>query len=334
MKNDYKNIDELLAKRLAGEAAAAEERLIEAWLQESAGNRQYFEGLQRLWDQAPLSRAATLRPVDTERALQKVKAQIQPHTATSPARMIPMYRWISAAAAVLAVVVAAVFFFRNPSDTQELQIAASAATLTDTLTDGSVVVLNRNSGLRIAGNFNKTERRMRLSGEAYFAVAPDKAKPFVIEVEQLEVKVVGTEFNVVNRSEPGRVIVTVTTGKVQLSAGTQSTLLVAGEQAVYETATGIITRSARPDQNATAYKNRVFKFDATPLSTVVRDLSDVYGVDISLKNKALESCTLSTGYNDEELDRILELLAATFSLNVERTDGKIILDGTGCGGEE
>ncbi len=332
MTNDYKNIDELLAKRLAGETAPAEERLIEAWLRESADNRQYFEGLQRLWEQAPLSR--TLRPVDTEGALQKVKAQLHPISATPPARMIPMYRWMSAAAAVLAVVVAAVFFFRNPSGRQELQIAASEATLTDTLTDGSVVVLNRNSGLRIAGNFNKTERRMRLSGEAYFAVAHDKEKPFVIEVEQLEVKVVGTEFNVDNRSEPGRVIVTVTTGKVQLSAGAQSILLTAGEQAVYETATGVITRSARPDQNATAYKNRVFKFDATPLSRVVRDLSDVYGVDISLKNKVLENCLLSTGYNDEELDRILELLAATFSLNVERTDGKIILDGTGCGGEE
>lgn len=334
MTNDYNNIDELLAKRLAGEAVAAEEQLIEAWLQESAGNRQYFEGLQRLWQQAPLSRAATLRPVDTERALQKVKAQFPSGTATPPARMIPMYRWVSAAAAVLAVVVAAVFFFRNPSDMQELQIAATAATLTDTLTDGSVVVLNRNSGLRIAGNFNTTERRMRLSGEAYFAVAPDKEKPFVIEVEQLEVKVVGTEFNVDNRSEPGRVIVTVTSGKVQLSAGAQSELLVAGEQAVYETATGIITRSARPDQNATAYKNRVFTFEATPLSTVVRELSDVYGVDISLKNKVLENCLLSTGYDNLELDRVLELLADTFPLTIEKTDGKIVLDGTGCGGEE
>ena len=332
MTDNYTNIDELLAKRLAGEAAPQEEQVIEAWLQESADNMLYFEGLQRLWEQAPLSR--TVRPVDTESALRKVKTQLQPATTTLTAKVIPMSRWISAAAAALVLAVAAVFFFRNPSDIQEQQIAATTNTLTDTLTDGSVVVLNRNSGLRIAGNFNKNERRMRLSGEAYFAVAPDREKPFVIEVQQLEVKVVGTEFNVDNLSEPGRVIVTVAAGKVQLSAGAQSVLLTAGEQAVYETATGAIARSAKPDLNATAYKNRVFKFDATPLRTVVQDLSDVYGVDISLKNKALESCTLSTGYNNEELDRVLELLAETFSLTVERADGKIILDGTGCGGEE
>lgn len=334
MTDNYTNIDELLAKRLAGEAAPEEEQLIEAWLRESADNRQYFEGLQLLWAQAPLSRAAGRPAVDTERALQKVKAQLRPGVATPPARVIPMYRWVSAAAAVLAVVVAAVFFFRNPAETQQLQIAAAATTLTDTLTDGSVVVLNRNSGLQIAGNFNKKERRMRLSGEAYFAVAPDQEKPFVIEVERLEVTVVGTEFNVDSRSQPGRVIVTVTSGKVQLSAGEQNVLLTANEQAVYETATGQITRSARPDQNATAYKNRVFTFEATPLRTVVQELSDVYGVDISLKNKALENCLLSTGYDNQELDLILDLIAETFTLTIERTDGKVVLDGNGCGEED
>ncbi|MBK8428211.1 MAG: hypothetical protein IPL27_20610 [Lewinellaceae bacterium] len=77
MTDNYTNIDELLAKRLAGEAAPEEEQQIEAWLRESADNRQYFEGLQRLWEQAPVSRAATLPAVDTERALQKVKMQLR-----------------------------------------------------------------------------------------------------------------------------------------------------------------------------------------------------------------------------------------------------------------
>lgn len=333
MTDNYMNIDELLAKRLAGEATAEDERVIGAWLQESAENRQYFESLQRLWNQAPTARAATLRPVDTERALQKVKAKIQPVAGTSPARRISMYQWIPAAAAVLVVVVTAVFFFRNPSQTPEIQIAATSATLTDTLTDGSVVVLNRNSGLRIAGNFNKNERRMRLSGEAYFAVAPDKEKPFVIEVEQLEVKVVGTEFNVDNRSEPGWVKVSVTSGKVQLTAGAQTVLLLPGEQAVYENATGNIVRSAKPDENVLAYKNRLFQYNATPLKQVVQELSDVYGVDISLNNKVLENCLLYGKYENLELDRVLDLVADAFSLTVKREDGKIILDGTGCGEE-
>lgn len=334
MKDNYTNIDELLAKRLAGEATASEERVIEAWLQESADNRQYLEGLQRLWTQAPLSRATALRPFDTEGALRKVKAQIGSVDAAPPARRVSMYRWVPAAAAVLVLAIAAIFFFRDTSGSQGIQIAATSATLTDTLTDGSVVVLNRNSGLQIAGNFNKKERRMRLSGEAYFTVTPDREKPFVIEVAQLEVKVVGTEFNVDSRSEPGRVTVTVSSGKVQLNAGAQTVLLIAGEEAVYETVTGNIVRSAKPDQNALAYKNRMFIYDATPLGEVVRELSDVYGVEISLKNKALERCLLQGRYPNLELDRVLELISDVFSLTVEKTDGKIILDGTGCGNDE
>lgn len=332
MTDHYANIDELLAKRLAGETTPQEEGLIESWLQESPDNSRYFDSLRRLWSQAPTARAATLRPVDTERALQKVKAQIPP--VAPVARRFSMYQWMPAAAAVLALVVAAVFFFRNPSETQEVQIAATANTLTDTLTDGSVVVLNRNSALRIAGNFNKKERRMRLEGEAYFEVAHDREKPFVIEVQQLEVKVVGTEFNVDNRSEPGRVKVSVTEGKVQLSAGAQSLLLVAGEQALYESATGNITRVATPNPNVLAYKNRLFDYDATPLGQVVRELSDVYGVDISLKNKVLENCPLHGRYENLELDRVLDLIADAFSLTVEKKDGKVLLDGTGCGGND
>lgn len=335
MKENYTNIDELLAKRLTGEATTSEEETVDAWLQESADNRRYFESLQRLWTQAPLSRAATLRPVDTESALQKVRAQLQPAASLAPsARRVSMYRWIPAAAAAVVLAIAAIFFFRNPSETQEVQIAATDFTLTDTLDDGSVVVLNRNSALQVAGNFNKNERRMRLRGEAYFTVTPDREKPFVIEVEQLEVKVVGTEFNVDSRSEQGRTTVTVTSGKVQLSAGGQSILLVAGEEAVYETATGRIARSAQPDQNAVAYKNRVFTYEATPLGAVIRELSDVYDADISLKNKALENCLLNGRYPNLELDRVLELIADAFSLTVEKRDGKIILDGTGCGNDE
>lgn len=335
MKENYTNIDELLAKRLAGEATDAEMRAVESWLDESADNRQYFESLQRLWTQAPMSRAATLRPVDTESALQKVKLKMQPASvAAPPARRVSMYRWVPAAAAVLILAIAAVWFFRDNTGAVGTQIVTTTATLTDTLTDGSVVVLNRNSGLQVAGNFNRKERRMRLSGEAYFTVTPDKEKPFVIEVQELEVKVVGTEFNVDSRSEPGRITVSVISGKVQLAAGVENLLLMAGEQAVYETASRKITRLAQPKPNVLAYKNRSFQYEATPLRQVIRELSDVYGVDISLKNKVLENCQLYGRYENLELDRVLDLIADAFSLTVEQRDGKIVLDGTGCGNDE
>ncbi len=327
MPDHYTDIDELLAKRLAGETEPEEEQTIEAWLTESAENRQYFAGLQRLWQRATPSPAA--RSVDVEAALQKVRGQLREHPAPR-ARVVRLGVWLPAAAAAIALLIAAFWFFRSPAPVQPTEIATTTTTLTDTLTDGSVVVLNRHSGLRVAENFNRKERRMRLSGEAYFQVAHDSTRAFIVEVEQLEVRVLGTEFNVDDRSEPGRVTVTVTTGKVQLRTPIQTELLTAGQQAVYESANGKITRLAQPKANALAYKNRQFTFDGTPLREVVQQLSDAYGVDISLKNKALEKCPLSVRFPNRPLEEVLNIIAESFDLTIERSDGKVVLDGVGC----
>lgn len=324
------DIDELLAKQLAGEAAPDEIQIVETWLDESEENRQYFNGLQRLWQQAPQARTQLPRAVDMEAALRKVKAQIQ-ESPVPRARVVPMRFWMQAAAAVLVLVVAAIWFFRSPPPSQTLQIAATNTTLTDTLTDGSVVVLNRNSGLRIAENFNRKERRMRLSGEAYFQVAHDTSRAFVVEVGSLEVQVVGTEFNVDSRSDLNNVTVTVTTGKVRLRTTTQTELLTAGQQAMYENATGKITRLTQRDPNVLAYKNRRFVFDGVPLREVVQQLSDVYNVDISLKNKALENCPLTAPFDNLALDEVLKIIALSFDLTIERSNGKVVFDGAGCG---
>lgn len=329
MSEDYHtNIDDLLAKRLAGEAGPDDEQAIDAWLRASAENRQYFDGLQRLWQRAA-STPQPLRAVDVEAALQKVQGQLRTKSAPQ-ARRVALRTWLPAVAAALALLVVAILFFRSPAPVQPVEIATTTSTLTDTLADGSVVVLNRRSALRIAANFNRKERRMRLSGEAYFQVAPDADRVFVIEVAQLEVQVIGTEFNVDSRSEPGRVTVTVTNGKVRLRAATQTELLTAGEQAVFETATGKITRLAQPRPNVLAYKNRQFRFDGTPLREVVQQLSDAYGVDIALKNKDLENCPLSAPFDNRSLEEVLAIIAESFDLTVERSGGQVLLDGAGC----
>jgi len=327
MPNYYTDIDELLAKRLAGETEPAEEQTIEAWLTASAENRQYFAGLQRLWQQATPAQA--LRSVDVEAALQKVRGHLREQPAPR-ARVLRLRVWLPAAAATIALLIAAFWFFRSPTPVQPTEIATTTTTLTDTLTDGSVVVLNRHSGLRVAENFNRKERRMRLSGEAYFQVAHDSTRAFIVEVEQLEVRVLGTAFNVDDRSEPGRVTITVTTGKVQLRTAIQTELLTAGQQAGYESATGKITRLAQSNPNVLAYKTRQFTFDGTPLREVVQQLSDAYGVNISLKNKALENCPLTAPFNDRPLNEVLTIIADSFDLTIERSDGKVVLDGVGC----
>lgn len=79
-----------------------------------------------------------------------------------------------------------------------------------------------------------------------------------------------------------------------------------------------------------AYKTRVFSFDNTNLGSVIEQLNEVYETNISLKNKDLANCPLTTNFNNLPLDQILEIIAESFSLSIERGQDTIALDGEPC----
>lgn len=324
------DIDDLLAKQLAGENSPDEAAAVQTWLAESPDNQRYFAGLQQLWDDAPSAAAQPPRAVDTEAALQKVKPQLHAQPRIGVVRMGGWMRW--AAAAALLVAVAAAWLLLRPAQAEQPDIASAATPRTETLTDGSVVTLNRQSALTVADGFNRRERRMRLRGEAFFQVKPDTERPFFVETGEVEIKVVGTAFNVDENSRPGQVVVSVTEGKVLVTAAAQSLLLLPGERAAYTLADRSLARlTDAPGPNDLAYKTRVFHFVGTPLGEVVARLSAVYGTDIFLKNKDLENCPLRADYENLPLEEVLERLAGAFSLEIEQqSDGGIVLDGEGC----
>jgi len=334
MHNAYEDIEILIAKVLAGEASPEETAELQAWRVSKTENQRYFEDLQRLWDLSAAARPSAARPINTEAALQRVKKQLEtPVVQPLKARKVSMRFWMQAAAAVVLLAVA-IFMLRPEKTAPEQEIASNNATImVDTLSDGSVVTLNRNSGLTVASRFNQKERRIKLRGEAYFEVAHNREVPFFVEVQALEIKVVGTAFNVDNRSTPGKVMVTVSEGKVLVKHLEESVLLVAGDQAIYDAQTGKITKLlTQQNPNALAYKNRIFKFEATPMSKVIEEIQNAYNVSIVLKNKNLAQCPLSGNYNNLSVERLFELIAETFNLQVtKQPNGQWLFDGAGCG---
>lgn len=334
MEESYQHIEEIIAKSLAGESSADEQALLDSWRSESDENRRYFDDLKRVWAAAGAAKTPAGRTIDTEAALLKVKQRTgaEQQGAAPRGRSISI-SFLMRAAAVL-ILAAGAFFLLRPASAP-VEIASDAKNiLTDTLTDGSVVTLNRNSGITPASGFNKKERRLKLRGEAYFEVSSNPERPFVVEVQELEVKVVGTAFNVDDQTDPNAVIVTVTHGKVLVKdAYGAEILLVAGEQAVYNRETRTLQRQTGPvNADVPVYKSRIFHFDATPLAQVVRQLNAAYGVDIRLENKVLENCMLTGDYENKPLARVLQLVSDAFSLQIERQPNDVyILKGSGCG---
>jgi ferric-dicitrate binding protein FerR (iron transport regulator) len=323
-----RDIDELIAKKLADALPPDEAAQLDAWLAESAENRRYFEQTVQLWQAAPQGRAALSRPVDTEAALRRVKARLQP--AAAPARRVAMPFWAAAAAAMLAAAVVAWYFFQPDGDPgASVALQAAASPRTDTLRDGSVVSLNRQSALKTT--FSGKKRRVELQGEAFFRVAPNARAPFVVAVQALEIEVLGTAFNVDAQSQPDLVRVSVQEGRLLLRSTAQEMYLSAGESADYDAKTQKIRRGDQGgNSNAGAWRDRRLRFDGTPLGTALPQLEKAYGVRFALKNKDLANCRWQTQLDALPLDEVLELLRVTFSLRITQESGQYLLDGSGC----
>ena len=106
-------------------------------------------------------------------------------------------------------------------------------------------------------------------------------------------------------------------------------LLQAGDGALYDKKTGALARADNP-QNPT--QKRLLSFDATPLRAVIQQVEKMYGIKITLKNKALEECLLTARYHDLSQEEVLELVAESFSLQMtKQKDNEYVLDGVGCG---
>lgn len=325
MTYHYDNIDEIIAKRFTGEINAEENALLEKWLAESPDNSLYFKQMQRLWQHSELGLPPLSQPLDVEAALARTKEKIQQHSVPKTVAMRPI--WLAAAAA-LALILSAVWFFQP--GVQPVEIAATTNTLRDTLGDGSVVSLNRNTTL--TATFTKTGRRINLRGEAYFEVAHNAEKPFVIDVKQVEVTVVGTKFNVDSRTDSTKVVVSVEEGKVKVQSGSQIIFLTAGQQAVIDCGSGQILQTTLPKTtNVKGWFDRRFVFDDVPLSDVIPILEKSYGVHIVLKNKDLGNCRLHTRFTDQPLNDVMNVIKETFSLKIETQSDGYILDGEGCG---
>jgi transmembrane sensor len=279
----------------------------------------------------PTKKTTTAQPVEAPAPLAPETAPV----ADTPIRALrPSSRanWWRVAAAIALLAVAGTFLYRYwaqpPESFQQYAFQASEQPSTQQLADSSSVSLNRGSLLKFRSGARL--REATLQGEAYFAVKPDQARPFVVLAQGTEVRVTGTAFNVKAYSSDS-VSVVVDHGRVVFSAGADSLPLVAGERAIYLRSTDKLYKYVNLDKNVAAYANREFHFDQTPLGEVVYKLNEVYRTNIALANPALQGCLLTVDFENKDLEVVLQIIADTLGLTVEQSSsGEIVLSGTGC----
>jgi ferric-dicitrate binding protein FerR (iron transport regulator) len=155
-----------------------------------------------------------------------------------------------------------------------------------TLADGTKVWLNAASSLKYPVQFNGTERRVELTGEAYFEVAKDKEHPFIVHTAQEDVKVLGTHFNINAYKDEAAAKTTLLEGSVLLSAGALQKMLKPGQQASFSR--GQMDIKEVDTEEAVAWKNGYFMFSNEDLGGVMRKVARWYAIDVQYEDETLK----------------------------------------------
>ncbi|HQS53357.1 MAG TPA: FecR domain-containing protein, partial [Daejeonella sp.] len=219
--------DDLLIKYLLRETSPEEDIELSRWLAEDPENRNEFARFELIWNESKkLGQKST---VDPEAAWMRFKEQIP--DAGPKAVIRPVYNrlgWLRIAAVLFIIAGAWSFYLilgQNGYDT----ISSGQMVRTEVLPDGSKVTLNKNAVLSYKKDFKGNMRNVKLEkGEVFFDVSPDKAKPFIIDADQVNIRVLGTSFNVKKNSDLTEVIVE--SGLVRVSLKDQQIELKKGEK--------------------------------------------------------------------------------------------------------
>jgi ferric-dicitrate binding protein FerR (iron transport regulator) len=315
-------MDELLVKYLADEATPPEQQLVEEWISSSEANRHYFQHFQLIWNES--KELAVTAPIDENKAWQKFQRRVK----KEEARNRPgWFGWWRIAASIL-IIVGAIWFTssilnKGTTEAEILSIASVNEVKKDTLPDGSVATLNKHSVLTYPSSFKGKTRKVKLEGEAFFNVKSNKEKPFIIDVNDVQVKVVGTSFNV--KSNNGVIEVIVETGIVQVTKDGQMIELQAGERTSLGQNDTVATKQVSNDKLYNYYVSKTFVCDNTPLWKLVEKLNEAYNANIRIEREELRKLPLTVTFDEESLDTILNIISQTLMIKVSRNDNEIIL---------
>lgn len=312
-------------KHLLGEASPEEEQAVTEWMKENETHQEYYNQFKKIWDQ---SKALTsVSNVDVNKAWERFQNRISGKH--EPAKIIEHrhFSWLRIAASVILIAGLGITLFmlvNKNTASKEMVAQTGQNVLIDTLSDGSVITLNKRSTVTYPSKFKGNTRAIALKGEAFFNVAPDKKKPFIISVNDVQVTVVGTSFNI--KSENGNTEVVVETGIVRVTRSGKTVELNAGEKILVSANDSIVSKETVSDKLYNYYRSKEFVCDDTPLWKLVQVLNEAYDSKIIIGRKELNDKRITTIFYNESLEKILEIIHLTFDITViKKADGQIIL---------
>lgn len=325
-ENQHIELQELIIKKLNDELSSDETSQLDTLLLDEA-NMKVYDEIYTLWNQ-PSPKTIT---VDPQAALSKLNNRIIESNNTNSSNALNKQPWIIAIAASVAILIGLFLYLPNNQSKQIARISIQTEHLTEVqsipIPDGTKVDVNLKSTLEYPEIFNKDTREVKLNGKAFFDVAHNKNKPFIIHTEEIDIQVLGTSFYV--HSEKGENITTVSviTGKVKLTDRvnkSNSITIEKGQKGVFNNKLKVF-EIIPTNVNDYFWKTKTLEFKNTSFEAVVKCINTHYSTDINVSEK-LGKQAIETTFKNNTAEEIIQILQALSDCSISRNGQKIILE--------
>ncbi len=192
------------------------------------------------------------------------------------------------------------------------------------LPDGTQVWLNAASSITYPVAFVGAERNVTITGEAYFEVAKDKTKPFHVGVNNMDVEVLGTHFNVNSYVDEAAINTTLLEGSVKVTAASGNVIIKPGQQATLTANGQLSTNSAVDIEQVMAWKNGRFQFDGSSIEQVMRQLSRWYDIEVVYEGHPKQQHFNGSISRNSELSKVFKILETSEAVHF-RIEGKKVI---------
>jgi len=274
--------------------------------------------LERIWNIA--GKVRPYNEIDINSARKKTLRSIHTGNASNPKKILLYLERTAAILFIPLLAASLIYFYSTKSITQQQfaynEIDNSYGTVSRlTLPDGTKVWLNSGSHFKYPLIFKKGIRKVYLSGEAYFEVAKNKKKPFVVSTADIDVMATGTVFDVMAYENDNHVDATLVSGKISMAKETSSSLLPTpiisikpGQIATLDKTKKKITINHVNVEKIISWKDGKLIFENDPMDVVITKLNRWYNADIVLLDPELKEYRYTATFDGETLSQILELL--------------------------
>jgi transmembrane sensor len=324
-------MDLKLALKYMTDSATETERLtFEKWMTQAEPNRKEYEHFLSEWDQS----AAAIKDFkpDTPKAWSDFSQKVSAYNHKKQARIKTFYisQWRAVAAAVVLLVATTLFVLYKTGTIKHQETYTVYSTLdrikSIQLPDGSEVCLNSHSELKMPKWGKNNERKVYLSGEAFFEVTHNPNRPFIVQTAHTTTRVLGTSFNL--KASEMYDVVSLITGKVEFHAtDTQNAVILAPDEMIsYNHSNKQLEKLAFQDKNFMAWKTKKLEFNNTSILNVISSISEYYHVYVSGNFTGFEEYSLTADFNDQPVEKVLSVLEITWDAQMSIRNDTLYID--------